>query len=747
MAFPTVHTLDAPPVELVGDTKAKAESVQSRFTRQDATIDPVGSQMFVNLVGGGDGLIPWSYYPQNRDRQLRKAYKLEPMMAGAVYSLTARIKSLRWRLEGGRNLKVRFQNVMATADDGAGWAEFIGKVITDLLTQDNGAFIELIGPGNPLKQLPYVTKVAHLDSANCWRTHDPEYPVIYQNPMTGQLHMMHRSRVIALSSFPQPNELARSVGFCGVSRGLGLMQYMKAVQQFKNEKVSGNFKRAVIWGSGWTAKTWNTAMSQADEDSDAKGVTYYRGIPVLLTQHDKAMLEMLDLASLPDGFEYESETTLYIYMLALVFGVDAREFWPATASGATKADASIQHLKAQGKGFADLIQTIEDAINWHILPGGLSFKFDYTDDEQDRRAEEVRALKSDNIQKLVDMGVLDKRGAQILCVLRGVLDAKELDVIMQAGNLGDSGEVDGEAPIGPDGDEILLPPLPEEPPPTNPFPPQGGSDQPVPPQGNQKDIHPTNGQKMNVVEDYDDLFTLQSELQDKLETLLVDWGGKLAKSPSPLSVIDAKLDELYNSVIDEIVRYTSAAFRMGGGSSDDEGRLKQVGAKQAAYFRYSFMPDLRLAIQGALNSNTGTKDDSDPVIQAIGGLIGRIRQYASAAWESFWHGFGQGEKEYNGPAQNEIKRELDPYADNCDDCPKIQGIYDSYEAMYLKIGLPGDGSTQCKSNCHCVLYVESKPGSSQFIRLPGKGPSIDYTPLYDITIGDADQYREDFGVE
>lgn len=718
MVMPTHALKDMPELPDLNGLKVGDKAAKKIYGPEPGTEgylpDHISSFGLLQLAQSVDNTIPWSHYPLYRDQMLRRYYKTEPMMSGAAYSVTAKTKALRWKLvDGGRNTKKRFQDIFGNANDGEGMAELIGKTALDLITQDNGAFWLLDGPGNPLKQLPYVTGLVHLDSQQCWRTHDRDYPVIYNNPYTGQFHKLHRSRVVRMSSFAQPDELGRSVGFCAVSRALKLMNFMRSVITYKEEKVSGNFKRAIIFGQGYTTKTFDTAVRQADEKDDSKGLTHYRGIPVLLSLHDKAMMDMLDLASLPDGFEYESELTMYIYALALIFGVDAREFWPATSSGATKADATIQHLKAQGKGFADLIQIIEHAINWYILPRGIEFQFDYTDDEQDLRVEQVRTAKQSNIEGLLRMGVIDQRGAQILCVYRGVMDAKELAAISQATTLVDTEEADSDAPLGPEGDPMLLPPLPIQ---QEPEPPDG-----EPPDDEDEEEGQERGQKASPA--FSRFRTEKDKYAGHLVALLTKWGEGLANAVSPFDDLDNRLDDLITDYLSQMRRYTSYAYRQGSNgnpvSKASLEQLRDVGKTSEKYFRESFIPDLKTAILAT--RETGEKDLG--IMDAIGKFTGRIKQYANTFWQSIWVGMGGA-----APRDRQVKRQLDPTVKNCPGCKEKAKTYKSFNAMMDEAGLPGDGSTPCLGHCHCYILIEQEDGS--FTHLPGKGASISYAPLW-----------------
>lgn len=428
----TMPPVPPPPVIQQVSAKAAPESVQGR-----ATAGPFGlGQNFGGpaLIGGGlsyinmaaqaaDEIIPWSWYPYRRDMQLRGFAKAEPILAGAVYSMRSRIEALAYRLEGKPRAKTFYGDVLGLADLGAGFKQLIGKTIYDLLTQDNGAFWELVGAGQPDRPLRGpVVQINHMDSNRCWRTFDPDFPVIYYNPYDAQFHKMHYSRIVMMSNNTQPDELARGIGFCAVSRALRAVQIMRDIGVFKHEKISGNFTRAMLLLSGITPKQVDAAKQAADEETESAGLTYFRKIPVLASMKEQVDFKLIDFASLPDGFDTEKDTNLYVYALSLAFGVDAREFWPATASGATKADASVQHMKAQGKGIGDLIQTIEHALNWQALKGVIEFKYDFTDDEQDLQKTQVDTGKITNIVAMQTAGWITPQQGLAIAVSEGLID-------------------------------------------------------------------------------------------------------------------------------------------------------------------------------------------------------------------------------------------------------------------------------------------------------------------------------------
>ena len=387
---------------------------------------------FLQIPTIADDMPPWSIYPARRDAALRNFWKSEPILSGAVYSIQARIRALEYNISSMYKAREEYyNNLMELADFGEGFETFIGKTVVDLLTQDNGAFWEIIGAGSPTGPLiGPPQRLVHMDSAACWRTFDREYPVIYVSPQTGKYHRLHKTRVAPLSLMPQPNELARGIGFSAVSRALRAVQIMKAIQIFKFEKITGS-RPGIGFGNGFTQKQFGGAIAAAENEDASSGTLMWKRVPFVINPDSTAKVDMeiLSLSGLPDGFDAVDDTTLYVYALALAFGVDAREFWPATSSGATKADATIQHLKARGKGIGDIIQTIQRSFYRYVLPADKSvkFSFDYTDEEEDRVNANLDKVMVDMFTSMVNEQVITPQEMRLSMLSKGILDERLID--------------------------------------------------------------------------------------------------------------------------------------------------------------------------------------------------------------------------------------------------------------------------------------------------------------------------------
>lgn len=431
--------MDMPDINLAAmrATAPERYSVQSRA--EDAPYAPTS-----DVTGSAGGLF-WiqlgnrldeeplfnPIYPHWRDIYLDQFARSEPMLASAVYSMATRISTLNYEINGPPRAKKYASELLNKPGLNDSFTSLRQKLITDLHTSDNGAFVELWRAGKPDSDAGNrpVLGFAHLDSRQCWRSFDPEFPVWYTNPITGQVRKIHRSRVVYTADNPRATELARGIGFCATSRVLRMTRIFKSMEIYLDEKIGGRFNRAIGAISGVTPKQLREALQQSEDVADAKGYVVYKNVPFLVSPNmekgNEIKMMLQDLASIPDGFQFESDATIYAYILAFCFGVDAREFWPATASGATKADATVQNMKARGRGIGNDIEMVENLIR-SALPDSVSFEFDFTDDEEDKSVAEIHKTESEIHQAYYSMGAINSQEVRALAISKGILDGNVL---------------------------------------------------------------------------------------------------------------------------------------------------------------------------------------------------------------------------------------------------------------------------------------------------------------------------------
>lgn len=389
---------------------------------------PMGPLVF-NVASAADEFIPWGYNVRGRDAQLRNFWHTEPLLASAIYSMSARLSVVDWEFAGTDPTKPKPSTTIAAAtrllknaDYGQGWMSFITKVATDIYTQDNGAFIELVrredSPTSP------VIAINHLDSGRCFRTGDPEIPVRYQD-LDGRYHELKWWHVVQITEMPSPIEEMFGVQYCAVTRALRAAQVLRDIAIYKKEKVSGQFMRTLHFVAGVTEDNINAALVVAKEQQLNLNLYRYSQPAIMATLDPDTTLQhvQIDLATLPDGFDEEITNKWYISQLALAFGVDYQEFAPLPGGNLGSGQQSeILHMKTRGKGPALLMSRIENIFNnFGILPQNIQFGFKVQDALAESQRATARFERGKDRAARVAAGELDAEGARDLAVLDGDL--------------------------------------------------------------------------------------------------------------------------------------------------------------------------------------------------------------------------------------------------------------------------------------------------------------------------------------
>ena len=232
---------------------SRENSIQSEVTEAV----PVGGMLpFFRWATSGMYVSDW--WSPRRDKELRKFWMAGDHISGAVYAMESKMKAIPRKVVA-RDQSIREHVVEAeqmteflqlTAQFGEEWEAYYGKFVEDLLTQDNGAFGEIIGAGS--KSQPLVGKplsVAHLDSSRCQRTGNAEFPVIYTDG-DGKQYKLHWTRVMYTSQMSSPRSDMFGVGFCAVSRSINVAQSLMDVLVFKQEKMGSRPHNAMLVTKG-----------------------------------------------------------------------------------------------------------------------------------------------------------------------------------------------------------------------------------------------------------------------------------------------------------------------------------------------------------------------------------------------------------------------------------------------------------------------------------------------------------------
>lgn len=391
------------------------------------------SPLVMHFAGLADG-IP-ATVGLARDIALSKFWRSESMLQGAIYSMCAKVAALDYKLTGPRNAVSRYSRVLRNADFGAGWITFASKLSQDILTSDNGAFIELMrargaGPTAP------VLGIAALDSQRCVKTGNPRTPVHYAD-LNNDIHELKWYQVLSMVDMPSPREEDRGVGWCAVSRVLQAAQILRDVGIYKRQKLSGKRVPALLFVQGVRRGAIHEAIRRSQEEERQAGRSLYSG-PIVISSPDPGAplaTDLVELAGLPDGYDEDTLFKWYIATLALGFGTDYTEFGPLPGGGlGTATQATEMAARSRGKGPGVILQQFEYGINSMVLPQNVEFQFSSTDPIAERERIQLRYERAKERSIRVQSGELTTEQALVLAIAEGDAPESFLDEAQDVGS-------------------------------------------------------------------------------------------------------------------------------------------------------------------------------------------------------------------------------------------------------------------------------------------------------------------------
>ena len=380
-----------------GQAEVKAmvdESVLKR-TVQEVPRDEwsgTGALLTLSLATVADDIPPWGQAPYIRDRMLREFWPTESILAGTIYSISIRNAAMDLSFEGPSRTVQAVQALFNSANLGKGQLDFFTQVVTDLLTQDNGAHFELIRESD--SETSPVIGINHLDSQRCRRTGSIDIPIIYTDRLGGQ-HKLKWYQVISLTELPSPIETMNGMQYCFVTRVLRAAQVLRDMSIYKREKIGGRGPTDIHLVGGVAQSRIDDKLKIDAEKADNKGLIRYMDAMIVagLDPTQSVSLVTVPIKSLPDGFDEDTTLKWYVAWLALNAGMDYQDLAPLPGGGLGTSQQSVTlDRKSRGKGPAYYQKMILQALNFHgVIPRTVTAKYV----EQDNAA----ALDEANLNK------------------------------------------------------------------------------------------------------------------------------------------------------------------------------------------------------------------------------------------------------------------------------------------------------------------------------------------------------------
>jgi hypothetical protein len=329
------------------------------------------------------GLTTWQ-----ADRVLAATLDLEDMWAGVINQAVTKIAVRGWEIndkDDSERRTARAQDLIMNLDGLAEYRSGMNKLLQDFLLTRNGCFIEVERESKAAASRPRA--LYHLDSLRCRRTGNLDYPVVYQG-LDGQWHVLRASDVIFFADMPSPRASLHGIGRPSAERAFKTIVKLAAVETYFREKITGARALKLVFISGVTKKKLQDVKETSDAEQERRGWTVYKGAVMVPTETDQAVsIAEVDLAGVPDGFDVEQERKDAYLRYANCIGIPAQDIQPLSGQGlGTGTQTIILDEAAEGRGIAYFAKTLEDSINWLLMPKTTTFAFT-TNDWRDRKAQ------------------------------------------------------------------------------------------------------------------------------------------------------------------------------------------------------------------------------------------------------------------------------------------------------------------------------------------------------------------------
>lgn len=382
-------------------------------------------------------LLPWGY--PGRDWQLR-SLRYNPhntLVVGAFGNIIRRFKQIDFELVGGRNLTKRYQKILQDAQYGLGYDTFMDMLLWDYFTLDNGAFIEIIGRGEPDTPLQgEVAGIAVLDSLRCYATGNQEFPAYYQSHITGKISKMHWSRVVRLVDQPSSDPQYKQRGLSAMSRAVSIAKIQTLMSEYQVERLGDLPPAGIISLSGINMGQWEGMYRdyQAKKMNAGNDVFANMMIASGIKPDTPVKVEVTPFSTLPEHFNWFQNMQIAVNLLALAIGDDPQEIWSLSGSSlGTATQSEVLHAKGQARIFGDLIKLFTRLWNLRILPESIELKYKPKDTQQSQAESEMAEKWSTVAQTNIYAGTLTRLEARQL--LANTVPAFEDVLLDEAGQV------------------------------------------------------------------------------------------------------------------------------------------------------------------------------------------------------------------------------------------------------------------------------------------------------------------------
>ena len=348
-------------------------------------------------------VLPFSL--KDRDRVLAVTPRCEAQWGAANGIAITKVASLAWDVKGDVALRSkRAQELCHNADwvnGPGGWIPFLSKQLRDYNNTNNGCHYEIIRQSEAYGSK--ILGIGHLSSKACYRTGDPENPIIYRDKI-GREHLLKWWQVVSMADLPESDEWFFGAGLCAAERAYSQIIKMSAVERYVYEKVSASRPLAIHIVNGMMSDDFNTLIQDTQDQQAQKGLSSYMGAIIMATlKPDIApALVTIPLAELPDGFNAEEERARSDLIYANALGLDPQDLRPMSGQQlGAGAQSAVLHEKAKGRGLVSFRQGFVHNMNELVLDDKTKFLFTEKDYDDQEKTAQISSLRADVATKRI----------------------------------------------------------------------------------------------------------------------------------------------------------------------------------------------------------------------------------------------------------------------------------------------------------------------------------------------------------
>lgn len=395
----------APPTN--GNGENATEVLQRSVTREDYNKDPTigGVYHFVVPALGSGGVDLPGFWSFARDWVLHSTLYRESMWSAAISIAISKVVAQGYDVNSDIPLRAkRGQQLMTGMDSGRGYVSGLQKHLLNFLLTGNGAHVEIVRASRAAGSR--VIGMVPLDTFRCYRTGDPDYPIIYRS-RDGRQHEMRSWEVFSIADMPDPQDTWYGIGHCAAERAYKKICTLEGIERYIFEKVTGQRALSVFFVKGVGSKQITDAIGTARGEAQAKGMVTYMGAAIA-GMVDDVPLSMVEipLADLPDGFNRKEEWDIALTTYARNIGIAVQDLQPLAGQGlGTGTQTMVLDESAKGQGLAAWRQAWEYNVNEYALDDRTTYAI-RTNDIRDREREaKVRIDEATAIEKWTAMGI------------------------------------------------------------------------------------------------------------------------------------------------------------------------------------------------------------------------------------------------------------------------------------------------------------------------------------------------------